>query len=102
MLLVLTSQSMAVARGATDQASEMVLCTGTGPITVMIGQDGVPVGPPHYCPDCALSLLEAVSAMSDLPHPAETQSRLSAITKDSQNWTPELPQRIARAPPVAA
>ncbi|QIZ80555.1 hypothetical protein [Thalassovita gelatinovora] len=55
-LLTLTGQSMAVARGMPNAAGEIVLCTGFGPISVLVDQNGQPVGKPHICPDYALSL----------------------------------------------
>lgn len=56
LMLTLTGQSMAVARGMPNAEGEIVLCTGTGPISVLVDKDGQPVGPPHICPDCALSI----------------------------------------------
>ena len=55
-LLTLTGQSMAVARGMPNAAGEIVLCTGYGPVSVLVDDDGQPVGKPHICPDYALSL----------------------------------------------
>jgi len=62
LLLVLTGQSMAIARGASGPAGEMVLCTGTGPVLVYVDENGAPTKPSQYCPDCALSLLVAMPA----------------------------------------
>ena len=56
-LLVVTSQSMAVARGMPGAAGSVVLCTGTGPVTILTDAEGQPIGPAHICPDCALSLI---------------------------------------------
>ena len=61
-VLVLTAQSMAVARGTAMSVGQIVLCTGTGPITVNVDKNGQPVGSAHICPDCALSELAAVDA----------------------------------------
>ncbi|WP_224826440.1 hypothetical protein [Cognatishimia sp. MH4019] len=60
-LMVLTSASLAVARAAPDAAGQMVLCTGSGPVVMHFDENGDPVGAPHYCPDCAMTLLAAVS-----------------------------------------
>ncbi|SEQ12101.1 hypothetical protein [Thalassovita taeanensis] len=61
LMLALTGQAMAVARGMPPAAGGMVLCTGTGPVSVLVDADGQPVGPPHICPDCALSLFVALA-----------------------------------------
>jgi len=60
-LLLVTGQSMAVARGAAGPAGELVLCTGSGPVVILVDEDGAPVAPPHYCPDCVLSFLDHVA-----------------------------------------
>ena len=57
LLLVLTAQSMAVARAMPGVAGSVVLCTGTGPVTILTDAEGEPIGPAHICPDCALSLI---------------------------------------------
>ncbi|MDX1823017.1 MAG: hypothetical protein R3197_19165 [Paracoccaceae bacterium] len=61
LLLVLTAQAMAVARGMPGVAGAVVLCTGTGPVTVLTDAEGQPVGPAHICPDCTLSLIVALA-----------------------------------------
>ena len=61
LCLILTSQTMAVARGAQGPAGQMVLCTGNGPITVLSDANGQPTGPVHICPDCALGLFDTLS-----------------------------------------
>lgn len=69
-LLVLTSASLAVARTAPDASGKMVLCTGSGPVVIHVDENGDPVGAPHYCPDCAMTLLVAL----DAPLPAAVQA----------------------------
>ena len=68
-VLVLTAQSMAVARGTAMSAGQTILCTGTGtgPVTVDVDKNGQPVRPTHICPDCALSELVAVDEPAFLP-----------------------------------
>ncbi|NNE50983.1 MAG: hypothetical protein HKN30_01095 [Sulfitobacter sp.] len=56
LTLALTSQSMAVARGASAAAGQMVICTGTGPQAVYVDAEGQPTSAPHICPDAALEL----------------------------------------------
>ena len=55
-VLALTSQSMAVARGASAATGQMVLCTGTGPVAVYLDAKGRPTSAPHICPDSALNI----------------------------------------------
>ncbi|MDF1802963.1 hypothetical protein [Thalassovita sp.] len=60
LMLALTGQSMAIARGTPSASGQIVLCTGTGPISVLVDENGQPVGKPHICPDCALSVFAAL------------------------------------------
>ena len=55
-VLALTSQSMAVARGASAATGQMMLCTGTGPVAVYLDAKGRPTSAPHICPDSALNI----------------------------------------------
>ncbi|MGC1495394.1 MAG: hypothetical protein WA790_06265 [Sulfitobacter sp.] len=59
MMLALTSQSMAVARGASAATGQMVLCTGAGPVAVYTDATGQPTSAPHICPDSALNVTVA-------------------------------------------
>lgn len=79
VLLVLTGQSMALMRSAPDPAGQMVLCTGTGPITVLTDENGLPVGQPHICPDCAMSLFAAVLAAPEMPPRPALRSEAAVV-----------------------
>ena len=58
VVLVLTGQSMAAARGAADATGKMVLCVGTQSIVVYMEEQGQPTQAPHFCPDCTLALID--------------------------------------------
>ncbi|WP_294613393.1 hypothetical protein [uncultured Roseovarius sp.] len=102
LLMALTSQTMAVARGAASPVGTMVLCTGTGPVTVMVDANGQPTGTAHICPDCALGLFHALApAPLGVPHlteasalePFETTSEIGHVARAAFR---------ARAPPLRA
>ncbi len=76
-LLVLTAQSMAVARGMPGAAGSIVLCTGTGPVTILTDAEGQPIAPAHVCPDCTLSLIVAVAQA--VPDAVRPQGRADAV-----------------------
>lgn len=59
VVLALTGQSMAAARGAADATGKMVLCVGTQSVVVYMDEQGQPTQAPHFCPDCTLSLMDA-------------------------------------------
>ena len=72
LLLALTGQSMAAARGAPDPSGQMVICSGSGPVAPDAGHDSQPAEPPPYCPDCALHVLDGVAPPDLLCDRAET------------------------------
>lgn len=102
LLLIVTSQSMAVARGTMRDASgAVVLCTGTGPVTVLTDADGQPIGPSHICPDCALSVLAGLNDAFDLrpPERRAIQFAPQIVGQSAHETVPPRPR--ARAPPLA-
>lgn len=62
LIVGVTSQSMAIARGQTRIADTVVICSGYGIVAIQVDAEGNPVGAPHICPDMALSLLAAPEA----------------------------------------
>lgn len=99
-VIVATSGAMAAARGQAAISGQMVLCTGTGPVTVNVDAEGQPVGPAHFCPDCALSLLAAVplAAPSVFFAPRAVPVRFDRSHRALRR--PGLLRPRARAPPV--
>ena len=68
LIMALTSQSMAAAKGMThDVAGQVVLCTGDGLRTIQIDRDGNPIEVVHICPDCALFSVETTEGPQGLP-----------------------------------
>ncbi|MFD2740816.1 hypothetical protein ACFSUD_14630 [Sulfitobacter aestuarii] len=74
LMLGLTSQSMALARGNEAVTGQMVLCTGAGPVAVFVDAQGEPTDTPHICPDSALNLVFVLA----LPNPDRPQRLISA------------------------
>jgi hypothetical protein len=90
-VIIATSGAMASARGmARDASGEMVLCVGTGSVTVLMDADGQPLGVAHFCPDCALASLAVVAADETAQHPFVIVSEVHVV-----------PHIIATAPLVA-
>ena len=102
LMLALTGQSMAVARGMPGAAGEIVLCTGTGPMVVSVDATGQPVGPPHICPDFA-ALLFAVAHQPPL-NLARPLTRAMSLRPPAciAAISREAPNATARGPPVRA
>lgn len=98
-LLILSGQSMVMA-SPTDPAGQIVLCTGSGPVAVYVDENGAPVGPPMYCPDCALHVLDAVQSPQDAP--VGLSSRPELLSPGTQVFKALAhPVRVlARGPPI--
>lgn len=100
LVLTLTAQGMALARTAPDPAGQMVLCTGTGPVTVLVDAEGQPTGAVHICPECALSLFQMAATDAVNPLRPTTWTTAQAIDyKTELSNLARLPAR-ARGPPV--
>lgn len=100
LLLVLTSHSLAMARGKSpDVGTEMVICTGVGMITMTIGSDGEPVETAHICPDAVSIFATALMAQDMLAQPYAMQWR--AVLPDTVIMQPqETLSPSARGPPL--
>lgn len=101
LLLALTGQSMAVARGATSPTGEMVLCIGGGPVVVPVDAEGNPVSAPQYCPDCVMSLLEAIAPAFDMPAQDFGKGQRLGIASLKSLVGSDCPSPQARGPPVS-
>ncbi len=101
-VIVATGGAMAAARGQAAVAGQIVLCTGSGPVTVEVDAQGQPVGPVHICPDCAMSLLAAVAAppLTEAGFAARTTA-LSFGTASRRAARAPVTRPRARAPPIA-
>jgi len=81
IMLALTGQAMAVARGASSTTEQMVICSGNGPVTLSVDENGQPTGPAHICPDCALSLLVSIDMEPQFPaRPIGRKGTLEFVT----------------------
>jgi hypothetical protein len=65
LLIAVTSQQMAMARGImTDASGQVIICTGEGTITISLDGQGTPIegpAPAHICPDCTLTIADVSS-----------------------------------------
>ncbi|WP_299771287.1 hypothetical protein [uncultured Tateyamaria sp.] len=100
LVLLATSYSAAVARGAPQAVDQMVICSGTTVAVVFIDTDGQPTTAPHLCPDCALHLFAAVAPFEAIPKWLDNATMLRATPPvEQQSVTCQL-RASARAPPV--
>lgn len=99
-LLLLTAQITVASQLRVDKAGQMVICTGIGPVTVYVDDEGQPTGPPHICPDCLQALLGHL--------PTQTPEAARRVESAPLRWldsavlqaSRQIPTPPARGPPV--
>lgn len=102
LVVILTSQQLALARGQALAAGEMVLCVGGGMMTVAVDAQGRPVGPAHVCPDGVMSFVGTALPAMILPQTG-TVTVADLPQGAAQNMAAALvAQPIARGPPGLA
>jgi hypothetical protein len=101
LILAMTSQAMAVARGAADATGQMVICVGGGTVTIATDASGAPTAAPHICPDCVLVMACAPAT----PQAGAAHGFGPAYLCPDQHRTCVLPKRglhpQTRAPPLS-
>ena len=60
LLIGITSVTFAAARGQSPAVGTMEICTGTGPIHILVDENGEPTGGVMICPDYALAFFADV------------------------------------------
>jgi len=102
MLAVLLTAGVAgAARGQAAAAGEIVICAGGAAVTLHVDAEGNPTGPPHWCPDCVLTLMAAVAAGSVMPEPPTGPVVLRRASVGSLVAGRRCMAPVARGPPFA-
>jgi len=101
LLMAVTSVTMAVARGQTRVAGEVVICSGYGLTTITVDEFGNEVTEVQICPDMALGLMAAVAhALPFVERPAGRVSDLILVEPRLLHSRSYVAVR-ARGPPVS-
>jgi hypothetical protein len=99
-LMLMTSGAMASARGmARDAVGAMVLCTGSGTVTVLMDSDGVPIEATHICPDCVISFAPDAPEAFVLKAPDLVAGRIDVAMLGCPSAYIALTSASARSPP---
>lgn len=99
-ILAVTSLSMAVARGQTRIAGEIVICTGYGLSTITVDENGEPTGPAHICPDMVLGLMAALGGSAPVLLRPEGAAQVLDTAEPGTNTSRAAPHARARGPPL--
>lgn len=100
-LMALSSATMATARGHVVQGDAIVICSGYGVVTILVGPDGEPLGAVHPCPDCTPHLALVLPPAAPPVVQALTRAEpLRSVVLSVVLAAVSLPPQ-ARAPPFA-
>lgn len=105
LLLIVSSITMAVARGQMASGSEMVICSGFGEISVTLDADGnpvtsVPQSTAYPCPDCLCGLTAALRADPPAIMRLAITGRPQKIAASRAAVSQDLLPAQARGPPL--
>ncbi|NHF73707.1 hypothetical protein [Paracoccus xiamenensis] len=99
VMLALTSQGLASARGQPRAVSELVICAGATVITLSVDEQGRPVKHSDFCPDMAPHLLAAVSIDAPMPARQGAVVRAASAMQPGRARGRDAPVAQARDPP---
>ncbi|WP_415404147.1 hypothetical protein [Tateyamaria sp. SN3-11] len=100
LLLVVTSHSAGMARGAERAVDQMVICIGAQAMVVYVDNEGQPTSAPHLCPDCALSAFVAPAPYAFVLGEGPAMAAPALWQSDSAVAQGRYARALARAPPV--
>lgn len=101
LLIGFTSIQFAAARGQSPAVGTMEICTGTGPVHILVDENGEPTGAVMICPDYAVAFFADV--WGEVPKATlvlEWQDAVLPYGK-THGTTVRLPSAQARGPPAA-
>lgn len=101
VVLALASATMVSARGQVAQGDAIVICSGYGVVTIVLGPDGEPVGSVHPCPDCTPHLAVVLPGAAPVAARPLTRAEPVLITVAVAMLAPVALPPQARAPPAA-
>ncbi|MGX9354903.1 hypothetical protein ACS3SW_07000 [Roseobacteraceae bacterium S113] len=98
--LVLTAETLAMAKAEAAPADEIILCIGHTTQVVYVDEEGQPIEGPHICPDCALFFAALSAHDADLSQHATLIPAVFAQRVILAQTIAPLRAQLARGPPV--
>ncbi|MFP7672614.1 hypothetical protein ACG74X_04560 [Marivita sp. S0852] len=103
LLLVIgfASVQLAAARGQAPAVGTMVICTGTGPIHILVDENGDPTGAVMVCPDYALAFFADITGSTPQAKRVDLLTSLWTSRTRARAAEQEAPSSHARGPPIS-
>ncbi|WP_439522230.1 hypothetical protein [Marivita sp.] len=103
MVLVIgfTSVQLAAARGQSPAVGTMEICTGTGPVHILVDENGQPTGGVMICPDYALAFYADMTTPMPEARRVDAWHVLWMSQMDVLAAEHPTPQSQARDPPAS-
>ncbi|MCL3880954.1 hypothetical protein [Marivita sp. GX14005] len=98
-LIGATGVELAAARGQAPAVGIMEICTGTGPVHVLVDEDGTPTGGTVICPDYAIAGLVDLERNEPAVARHEIWGKLWTATYELVSAGRKAPAEMARGPP---
>jgi len=100
LTLLVTAETMAMARGASPAVSETILCTSHGIERIHLDAEGAPTSAPHICPECLLFFGALAETAPNIAAPIATKPIKAVAPTLTDHVDRQISPNRARAPPV--
>lgn len=101
IVVAITSVQLAAARGHAPAVGTMVICTGTGPLMILVDETGQPTGGAMVCPDYALAFYADLQTAAPEALRVDLWTGLWVALTESRSHGAPTPLSQPRGPPVA-
>ncbi|HKK97110.1 MAG TPA: hypothetical protein VJ928_02945 [Marivita sp.] len=100
IVVVFASTELAAARGQAPAAGTLVICTGSGPIHILVDKNGEPTGRVMICPDYALAFYADAAPQTPKALRIDVWHALWQARALRLGFAQAAPQSHARGPPI--
>lgn len=101
VLIAISSVQLAAARGQSPAVGTMVICSGSGPLMVLVDETGQPTGGVMVCPDYALSVFADMDSAAPEAVGVPVWRDLWSARTVSHGRAADLPRTQPRGPPLS-
>lgn len=101
LVIGLTSVQLAAARGQPPAVGTVVICTGTGPVHILVDETGQPTGGVMVCPDYATAFFADIWAEGPVARRVEIWQDIWIVRGAALGARRNPVEAQARGPPIS-